>query len=93
MQTSQATGIIQQGDNKYFLQARGHAMTLAFDPTYNAWVMKTVNATVKAYSRGIPSNKYFDDLEAVEKKYKSWVGITELHGSNATDQASSVTLN
>ncbi len=37
--------------------------------------------------------KNLDDLEAVEKKYKSWVGITELHGSNATDQASSVTLN
>ncbi len=46
------------------------------DSLYGSWEMQTDNASIRAYqSLGI---QYFDNLEQIEHKYKSWKGITLL---------------
>lgn len=62
------------------LSARGNEMTLKWNDTYDCWEMLTVNASTRAYNGVMPSIKFFDSLEQVEKKYKSWRGIVALAG-------------
>ena len=76
--------IIEKIDkNTYFLKNRGHEMTLT--QKNDCWEMWTTNAAVKAYGRGFMVPKIFSNLEAVERAYKSWQGITKLHALAETE--------
>lgn len=69
--------MIQQVSNTEFrLRSRGADMTLI--KRNERWEVYVVNATVKAYRRGVASPKYFDNLAEIESKYKSWAGISAL---------------
>lgn len=73
--------IIEQIDaNTFKLNARGNEMTLKRYRT--GWEMYVVNAAVRAWNRGYAIPKYFDTLEEVEAKYKTWSGIVALVGSS-----------
>ncbi|HMW72678.1 MAG TPA: hypothetical protein PKD17_12690 [Cellvibrionaceae bacterium] len=63
-------------ENEFKLTKGGHEMTLIKDGA--EWAMYTVNAAVKAWNNGYAAPKYFQSLKAVEGKYKSWVGISDL---------------
>lgn len=71
-----ANAIQMVSETEYTLINKGHAMTLKKED--GSWVMYTMNAAVKAYNRGFPIPKYFASLQAVEKNYKSWAGISQL---------------
>lgn len=68
--------ILMQSESEYFLKVRGNEMTLRHEG--DRWAMYTVNAAVRAWSRGFANPRYFDNLEAVEAHYKAWRGITAL---------------
>lgn len=74
MATKQAIEVKREGE--YFLSARGCDYTLKSEN--GRWAMYVVNAAVRAWNRGFATPKYFDDLAAVEAKYKAWAGITKL---------------
>ena len=57
---------------------RGCEMTLV-QQTQGHWEMRSINASTRAYHRGIPMAKVFNTLEEVEAKYKSWKGIVQIH--------------
>jgi hypothetical protein len=64
-------------ENSYFVSARGSKMTLTKINEYcGIWQMETDNASHRAY-RGL-GVRYFDNLQQVEKAYKSWKGISLL---------------
>lgn len=63
-------------DGSYYLTANGCEMTLQKDG--ERWAMYSVNAVVKAYRNGYAIPKYFDTLDDVEARYKSWRGIAAL---------------
>lgn len=68
---------IQQIDsNTFFLVARGAEMTLKREG--GRWVMYTVNAVVRAWNNGYATPKYFDSLDEVEQRYKTWRGVAAL---------------
>ena len=69
--------IIKVNDRHYKLTARGSEMNLKLDDE-GYWVMYTVNASVRAWSRGIPMPKSHKSLEEVEQRYKTWAGIAAL---------------
>jgi hypothetical protein len=73
-----ANAIQKTGDNEYKLMARGCDFTLTFDAKSKKWEMYTVNASVRAYNNGYAIPKFFDSLDEVEAKYKSWRGIKAL---------------
>lgn len=73
-----ASAIQMVSKDEYKLQSRGCCFTLKREG--NQWAMYAVNAAVRAWNRGFAVPKYFDNLEAVEAKYKSWRGIAELLG-------------
>jgi hypothetical protein len=66
-------GIELRAEDEYALSARGCDYTLKLEN--GRWAMYVVNATVRAWNRGFAQPKYFDDLAAVEAKYKAWAGI------------------
>ncbi len=63
-------------ETEYTLDSRGSKFTLKKEA--ELWVMYVTNAATKAYRRGYCVPKYFDSLKDVEKKYKSWYGISQL---------------
>lgn len=69
--------------NTYRLNSRGNDMTLKRSRVQGRWEMTTVNAATRTYKGVMPSVRYFDKLEEVEKRYKSWRGIVALHRSFA----------
>lgn len=71
-----ANVIIQVSDQHFQLTARGSDMNLKFEDGW--WVMYTVNATVRAYRRGIAMPKFHKTLSEVEGKYRTWAGIAAL---------------
>ena len=75
------TPIIQIDENTFYLESRGNKMTLS--RKQGAWVefwqMSTDNASHRAH-RGL-GIKEFASLEAVEKHYKSWRGVSALLGN------------
>lgn len=71
-----ATAIIKINDHHFKRETPGTTMDLMFER--DQWAMYTVNATVRAYNRGIATPKFFKDLKAVEDKYKTWKGIVAL---------------
>lgn len=72
--------IEQINDYTFKVVSRGSEMTLVKER--DEWVMYTVNAMVKVYNNGFAIPKYFPTLKDVEKKYKSWRGISSLLDSN-----------
>lgn len=68
--------IIQTGPEQYFLKIRGSEMTL--ERYSDGWLVRTSNASAKAWNRGCSSFKAFESLEAIENHYKSWRGIRQL---------------
>lgn len=58
------------------LKACGSEMTLVKER--DGWSMYTVNAAVRAYRGGVPSQKRFPSLIAMEAHYKSWQGFWRL---------------
>lgn len=77
-------GIEQLAPNRYRLITKGHTMTL--ERRGADWVMKTMNASVRAYGYGFPSERYFSSLQDVEAAYKSWYGILKLHFAPARER-------
>jgi hypothetical protein len=76
------TAVITQIDsNTFYLESRGNKMTLSReqDTLGQFWRMSTDNASHRAY-RGL-GVKEFASLEAVEKHYKSWRGVSLLLAS------------
>ena len=71
-----ATSIVQVSNHHFKRETPGTSMDLKFEG--DRWAMYTVNATVRAYNRGIATPKFFKDLKAVEEKYKTWKGIAAL---------------
>ena len=64
-------------EKSYFVSARGSKMTLTrVDEYCGKWQMETDNASRRAY--GGLGVRYFDNLQQVEKAYKSWKGISSL---------------
>ena len=63
-------------DGGFYLESRGHKMTLTFDNNLNLWEMHTDNASSRAW-RGL-GVRFFDSLEEVERSYKSWRGVSQL---------------
>ncbi len=61
---------------KYYLESRGNKMTLVKEG--DEWAMYVVNASVRAWRRGYAIPRYFASLDEVEKKYKTWRGISQL---------------
>jgi len=74
MATKQAIEVKREGE--YVLSARGCDYTLKSEN--GRWAMYVVNAAVRAWNRGFATPKYFDNLAAVEAKYKAWAGIAKL---------------
>ena len=75
-----ATTIIKLDDNKFYCESRGNKMTLVkelCEVTGSFWRMYTDNASRRAYRNGV-GFRDFDNLEEVEKAYKSWHGISKL---------------
>lgn len=71
------TAIQMLSDNTFFLQSRGNKMTLRqVNESYGKWEMQTENASQRAY--GGLGLRHFDNLQQVEKHYKSWRGIASL---------------
>ncbi len=70
--------IIQLDSKTFYLETRGNKMTLSHkeDALGEYWEMFTDNASRRAY-RGL-GIKQFASLEAVEKQYKSWRGVSTL---------------
>ena len=64
------------GKNKFKLSARGNEFVL--EKKGDQWAVTVMNGMVKAYNRGFAVPKYFNSLQEVEDKYKSWKGITQL---------------
>ena len=71
-----ANAILMTADGAFELVARGNHMTLKKEN--DRWAMYTVNAAVRAWNRGFAIPKYFNNLEEVEAKYKSWRGVSLL---------------
>lgn len=61
---------------EFTLSARGCDYTLKLEK--DRWAMYVVNAAVRAWNRGFAVPKYFENLAAVEAKYKAWTGIANL---------------
>ncbi len=70
---------VQEGV-EYTLTSRGHTMQLI--KTTDGWNMFTQNASTRAY-RGL-GYSFYVTLEEVERKYKSWRGISALVNSVRT---------
>jgi hypothetical protein len=69
--------MIQQIDQNTFQQTKGpNTMTLQRSNT-GGWEMVTSNPSTRAWN-GFPSIKRFESLDEVERKYKSWFGVTKL---------------
>tara|TARA_Y100001949_G_C15836390_1_gene264289 strand:+ start:366 stop:632 length:267 start_codon:yes stop_codon:yes gene_type:complete len=75
-----ANAIQVVNDNTFKLKARGNEYTLVKEG--DQWAMYVVNASVRAWNNGFAIPKYFDSLEQVEAKYKSWKGISLLLCNN-----------
>lgn len=71
-----ASQIEMVNETTFKLSARGNDYTLIKEGS--EWAMYVVNASVRAWRNGFAIPKYFNTLEAVEKKYKSWKGISAL---------------
>jgi len=71
--------IIQVSDNIFELTRGNHKMTLTKDES--GWYMLTDNPSVRAWN-SMGFSRFFS-LEEVEKKYKSWRGISILINVNA----------
>ena len=78
-----ANEIVMISKTEYRLCARGSDMTLVRDG--ELWEMYVVNAAVRAFRNGHPIPKYFNTLEEVESRYKSWRGIAALVNSCGTN--------
>jgi len=63
-------------ETTFKLSSRGNDYTLVKEK--HEWAMYVVNASVRAWRNGFAIPKHFKTLKDVEKKYKSWVGISEL---------------
>lgn len=48
--------------------------------------MYVVNASVRAWNNGYAIPKFFGSLEAVEKHYKSWIGVSKLASKKECEQ-------
>lgn len=68
--------IHQHSPDCYTLSARGNSMTLT--RIASGWRMKTRSAATRVWSLGGESWKDFATLGDVEKRYKSWRGVSEL---------------
>lgn len=68
--------IVKLSNIAYFLKANGSEMTLT--RVNDGWEMATVNAAVHAHRNGFAIPRFFPDLAAVERRYKSWSGIQQL---------------
>lgn len=69
--------IMALGNNVYELSARGATMRLTIEDDKTC-EMVTSNASARAWNRGHPSVRYFNNIDEVEKSYKSWRGISQL---------------
>jgi hypothetical protein len=76
--------IEMKSESVYALSAHGCDYTLKLEN--GRWAMYVVNAAVRAWNRGFATPKYFDNLAAVEAKYKSWSGIEALVTGKSIDQ-------
>jgi hypothetical protein len=71
--------IIQTNETTFTTTARGMTLTLSqISESWGNWVVEVDNAAARAWNRGRASAKYFDTLEQVEAKYKSFRGIAAL---------------
>lgn len=76
--------INQLNETTYQTTARGMTLTLtAVDYNFGKWVVEVDNASARAWNRGRPAWKYFDTLDEVEARYKSFRGIAALIGVSA----------
>lgn len=63
-------------DTEFKTVSRGNEFTLIKEK--DRWAMYVVNAAVRAWNRGFAAPKYFNSLQEVEEKYKTWRGISQL---------------
>lgn len=68
--------IVQTSLNTYEMNHLGHNMILA--RTDIGWEMTVINASAIAHSNGAFFPKKFNSLVDVERRYKSWKGISLL---------------
>jgi hypothetical protein len=72
-------------ERTYKLTSKGNEIT--FVKKNGGWDVFLVNASVRAYRRGFATSKFFESIEAVEKHYKSLIGISCLINEMDTSKA------